>query len=183
MLTINGLANGKPFLMLLDTGSSISIIDKFIVDNSFANINYKACTEPILRLANRTSMAPVGVITLNISYGNNCVPLNMYIYESLPFYILLGLDFCKISKININFSELMNDGERENLFLALPYNENTVEGTQETNYITVAYDQIISKLSGKWIKVNTIFPIHTESYFEGRSFVQAKIKANFEQHL
>lgn len=91
--------------MILDTGSSISIINHSIVNN-IPEVKIEPVRLPILRLANNSVMHPVGRILVDIRYYDKVHKVQLYIYNHLPFAILLGLDFCKTSKISINFEDI-----------------------------------------------------------------------------
>lgn len=105
----------------------------------------------MLRLANGNTMCPRGFITLDIMYKNCKYNQKFYIYERLPFQFLLGLDFCKLSKLNINFDNISDDNSVYLKELSL-FN---IDIETNDNHLYCSTDVNITSFSGMWVTVSS----------------------------
>ena len=156
-LSIDGFVNGVPFRMLLDTGSANSLMSK----GSFDKISstFQVCSKPLLRLANGSAMIPVGRSVVFISYDNINTEHEIFIYDCLPFDVLLGLDFCSKTRLNIDFNKI--NFENKNTLKDLPFYMHVFESENNfDNKIKVLNDTRLKGKSGQMVEVfsNTIIP-------------------------
>ena len=65
------------------------------------------------KLANGAAMAPIGFSQLDLIVNNVTYEQLFYIYNNIPFNVLLGLDFCKMFKINIDLEKLTVNNQKD----------------------------------------------------------------------
>ena len=147
-LTIDGYVNGEAFNMLLDTGSSLSLINYSVICK-FKDISISSCNLPMLKLANGAAMAPIGFSQLDLIVNNVTYKQLFYIYNNIPFDILLGLDFCKMSKINIDFEKLTVN----NLTNVFPFNLHLLIEEDKDNSLYMRNDVNIGPEQGQFIEL------------------------------
>ena len=147
--------------MVLDTGSSVSLVNRKSLEN-IPNIIIEPVSTPYLRLANNTTIIPVGKTRIEILANNKILHIDFLIYDNLPFEFLLGLDyFVKNGKLELDFDELFNKSKN---FDELPqYYNNKHENTDTNLYVSSNHN--IPKYSGKWITVLSESDIPVEVLF------------------
>ena len=161
--------------MVLDTGSSVSVINRAAI-KTMPNVNIFPCSHPILKLANGSSMCPTGYILIDIEYETKVYPIKFYIYDGLPFEYLLGLDFCQLTKLNINFDKISKQNDENSQTLkTLPfyYHENDNEIKQYTNLYVSNYTAI-PPMSGHWVNVKSKVAIPKEFLFYADNYFKHK---------
>ena len=144
MLSLNCTVNTYQLTSLVDTGSTLSILHKKFI-YLIPNIIVNKCTTPILKLANGSAMVPYGKTSASVEYDGQRLVIEMYIYDSVPFDALLGLDFLLLSKMKIDFGEF-NSSNSCNLS-EMPFFSHEFKFKTKTN-IRVAQDTIVPKRSG-----------------------------------
>ena len=151
-LSIDGFVNGISFQMIIDTGSAMSLMSKKAFDKIGESLT--VCSKPLLRLANGSAMIPIGRSTVSISYDNTNTDQEIFIYEYLPFEVLLGLDYCSKTKLNIDFNKIKftNDKTLEEL----PFYTHTYESENiKQNKIRISNDVNLKAMTGQTIKVSS----------------------------
>lgn len=141
--------------------------------NKMKNLKIVKCSTPILKLANGHSLIPFGRSDVNITINGTHNIIKLFIYEGMPFDVLLGLDFCKISQINIDFKKLSSENS---LFSELPFFNHQFIDTPD-NSVRVCNKFNIPKFSGRFIEVMVNINIkHCDKYiFEPDYFNTCKI--------
>ena len=162
-LEIEVKLNSKLLRCVLDTGSSISLINNRAI-HKIPSLYVKNCESPLLRMANNSSMSPVGQTTLDIVYNELEHKHLFYIYKDLPFDILLGIDFCKLFNVDIDFSRIKESCD--NTFNQLPFNNNYMKKQNKNeNHLYVVNNTNIPGSSGKWVKVKSEISLPKEYLF------------------
>ena len=149
-LILEGCVNGIPFSMIVDTGSSLSLLSESTA-TKLSNISIRPCSVPIVRLANGHSMVPIGHCRAMVSFEGTDTLHEFFVYNSLPFEILLGLDFCEKTKMKIDFEKIKNNPKLDVIeefplrrfeFLEKPKNK-----------FRIVEDQLIPSRTGIWCEL------------------------------
>ena len=157
--------------MLLDTGSSVSIVNKQVLCK-IPNVKIDVCSKPVLRLANSSLMHPIGKCKLEVLYNGISLYIDFLVYNNLPFEFLLGLDFCSKTKLCIDFNN-MND-TYYSLYGELPFYQSDIECEPSENYLKVNKTMEISPMSSNWVEVSSDQTIPSEFLFESRKLFNMK---------
>lgn len=144
MLSLDCCVNKLRIKSLIDTGSSLSILHKKFI-YILPDIVVNKCSHPMLKLANGSIMWPYGKTFVKIEFEKSSYSIEMYIYDSVPFDSLLGLDFLLLSKLKIDFSEISQ--KTTNIMEELPFL--LIEPYKKISEIRLANNTIIPKRSGK----------------------------------
>ena len=96
--------NKITFIAIIDTGSTCSIINT----KTYEKLKEKPREKigPKIRLMDRTLVKLDKVLTIEIDVDNEIIFQDFYLYDKLKYGVLFGLDFCRISGITINFSNI-----------------------------------------------------------------------------
>ena len=166
--------------MLLDTGSSVSLINSRVI-GKIPSLFVYTCTTPILKMANGSSMCPIGQTTLSTVYNNAEHNHLFYIYNNLPFDFLLGIDFCKKFNVDIKFSEI---NQTENNFKTLPFNNYLIEKqNNQKNILTIVHNTLIPANTGKWVEVQSEERLPEQIIFTYNRILNFKSKLIFRDSL
>ena len=103
LLLLNLIIDGKTYEAFLDTGSSISVMgEKFILEENFKPQNSENVR---LLFANNDTISIHESVDTIVSFESTTEKMKFYVSPALPdsHPILLGLDFCKLFKLDIIF--------------------------------------------------------------------------------
>ena len=170
-LTIDVNLNSFPLTMLLDTGSSLSIINSILIEK-LPRIEIQRCCVPILKLANGSAMAPLGKAEVDIDFRGIVYNIQLYIYENVPFNGLLGLDFCLLSKLSIDFNTL---SKTETSLENFPFYQHLYETDTTEKNIIISVNTKIPKNTGLWVPVHSKCEISNEFSFIPDQFILTKL--------
>ena len=100
--------NGIEIKAIIDTGSSLSLIDKELVDEH--QLPTRKTTGMKVRLLNNAKEELDETVKVEIFLGDKIYRHKFYVYENLKFKILLGIDFCRASKTELRFDHGKHEG-------------------------------------------------------------------------
>ena len=100
----SGLIAGRKVLMLLDTGSSVTLVHKKLLGKLSKNIVIEKFSEPIVS-ANGELLDIVGKCRLRICLGGIDVVHSVLVAADITQECLLGVDFLAANKFKINFED------------------------------------------------------------------------------
>ncbi|KAK9877369.1 hypothetical protein WA026_017765 [Henosepilachna vigintioctopunctata] len=102
-IKVNIQINNIPFIFILDTGASNSVISEYFYKINLANIEIVK-TNKIFKLYNGDSILPLGYIDCLMSFNNSCKKFRIFVIRQAYGPPLLGRDF--FTQFNLNISEL-----------------------------------------------------------------------------
>ena len=92
--------NGEEVNCLLDTGASISVVDRTIVDK-LQNIKINVSHTGNVKCANESKVTILGRAKLNVNIGDESHEINFYVSERLSPKVIAGIDFLNSFKIKL----------------------------------------------------------------------------------
>lgn len=164
-LTVKVIIDELELQALIDTGSSISLIDKKIVDSSNLEL---LTTQVQVKVANGTTTSSSGLIKTVGIIDCERIKLNLHVLKGLPFDLILGMDFLRDTKAFISFSE------RKIKFLStkcrIPAPINFVSCEEFVSYAIIAEKTVIPARSEAFAKIHLSDKIFSEAFLlEGLS--------------
>jgi predicted aspartyl protease len=95
----------KIYVGLIDTGSNLSVIHSNVFDKLSPN-SYSALPMPQHKMAvvaNGQQISFQAYISTSIKIGNETLPLDLYVCDSINFEIIIGANFFADNNLSINF--------------------------------------------------------------------------------
>ncbi len=104
LITINAFVNGKPIHAMLDTGATTSLISQSTLDHIPHAPPQSIQTSATLG-DGKTKIMVNGVVKLSVTINNITTVISVLIVDSLGAKFILGLDWCKLNKLNVNIGK------------------------------------------------------------------------------
>ncbi len=104
LITINVFVNGKPIHAMLDTGATTSLISQSTLDHIPHAPPQSIQTSATLG-DGKTKIMVNGVVKLSVTINDVTTVISVLIVDSLGAKFILGLDWCKLNKLNVNIGK------------------------------------------------------------------------------
>ena len=106
--------NGREIKAVIDTGSTVSLIDRKLVEEY--NLKVRENSSIKVRLLNNSREELSETVRVDVCFGDKIYVHKFYVYENFKFGILLGIDFCRASNAHLYFNSGTQEDSITDLF-------------------------------------------------------------------
>ena len=146
--TVMGRVMKTIVAILIDSGSSLSIVSKRFADRYLRECPTFAYNGPMVTVANTAQVMPEGYVDVSVQIGDSLVKQRFAVFSDLPVDVLLGTDWLYNSKAITDW------GQQK---LTFPGSKRSVEikiyAEQKPSALHLVEELVIPPLHGKWAEV------------------------------
>jgi hypothetical protein len=141
-------------ITLIDTGCNITAIERSLVldiETKTGNtITIGKLDKPVsLTTASAQALIPCGKVLLSFLFGERVLSQNFFVFEKLPFAVILGMDFMRDRQLSIHL-------EANKIDLQIPQASTDILGvpsSQQVHELHTVRQEDFEPLQGRWIEV------------------------------